>query len=278
MGAGLLGGLAGCTNGSGPPGSTPSPELPRAPVEHPGTLDATMTTNGDYPEDENPADGYPPAFPDPPPAPDADTSTFETIAVNGESVALAPIDVAIDWYRRGEARFVDARGLEQYVTAHVYGAVLSTAQRESTGGPVPGWDRGPRVVTYCGCPHHLSSVRAAGLRKAGFDRVYALDEGFRAWAEDRGYPMEGTAWVGDTPTPRADVTIRGRVDPAHVGEYVWVVGEGRYEATRIDRRGRFAIHVRFPGATDETRVAVRTPTYTVEGRLGELAAGPIRPP
>lgn len=281
MGAGLLGGLAGCTDGSAPPGATPSPEPSRAPFEHPGTLDETMATSGDFPPDDDPADGFPPTFPDPPPAPDVDTSTFETIGVNGESVALAPIDVVIDWYRRGDARFVDARGLEQYVTAHVYGAVLSTAQRESTGGPIAGWDRGSRVVTYCGCPHHLSSVRAAGLQKTGFSTVFALDDGFlgldTSWA-DQGYPMAGTHFRENTPGQRADVTLSGITDRAHAGAYAWAIAEGRAEASPIDADGRYAIHLSFVGVSDRTPVTVRTPGYTVEGRLGELADGTIRPP
>ena len=272
-GAGLIGGLAGCLGGSDGTGDTPSQAT--APFEHPGTLDTAFATNGAFPTDDDPADGYPPAFSDPPAAPDVDAGSFETIDVNGETVSLAPIDVVIRWYHRGEARFVDARGLDQYEVAHVYGAVLSTAQADSAGGAIAGWDPTDRVITYCGCPHHLSSIRAAGLQKAGFERVYALDEGFLAWARDRGYPMAGTQWVGEGETVQAAWTVDGSVDPAHAGEYAWAIAGERYEAAPIDDEGRYAIHVGFPDVTERTRVTIRTPAYTVTRPLGELAAGSV---
>lgn len=33
-----------------------------APFEHAGTVEPRMVVNGDYPADDDPADGYPPAF------------------------------------------------------------------------------------------------------------------------------------------------------------------------------------------------------------------------
>jgi rhodanese-related sulfurtransferase len=296
LGAGLVGGLAGCSGGDSEPGGTPpatsdpetptaTPEPSPAPFEHPGTLETTFATNGDYPTDENPADGYPPEFPDPPPAPDADQSTFDTTSTYGETVRLAPIDVVIDWYRRGEARFVDARGLEQYEIAHVYGAVFSGAQPKARGGGIDPWDPAERVVTYCACPHHLSSIRAAGLQKAGFEEVYALDEGFagpqqdrpNAWA-NREYPMAGTHWLAESSTQRTDVTLRGVTDVTYAGEYAWAHVAGQAEAAPIESDGTFAIHGRFADVSPKSSVTIRTPGYTVSGALGDLAEGRIQPP
>lgn len=292
IGAGLVGGLAGCTGGdtdlAGTPPPTTQPETPTttpepssAPFEHHGTLETSFETNGNYPADDTPGDGYPPSFPDQPAPPDADPSTFDTTAVSGETVRLAPIDVVIDWYRRGAARFVDARGLEQYETAHVYGAVVSGAQRGASGGGIDPWDPVDRVVTYCACPHHLSSIRAAGLQKAGFEDVYALDEGFagreNSWAS-REYPMAGTHWLEDSSTQQTDVTLTGLTDIAYAGEYAWAAVEGRKEAAPIDTNGEFAIHVSFAGVTADSAATVRTPGYTVEGSLGDLAERRIRPP
>jgi rhodanese-related sulfurtransferase len=290
LGAGILGGLAGCTGGDGPgtdPGATPTGsgestttvEPNPAPFEHPGTLETTFAANGDYPADQDPADGYPPTFEEAPPAPEADPPSFETVEVNGETVRLAPIDVVHAWYRRGEARFADARGIGQYEQAHVYGAVFSSAQRDSAGGGIDAWPTGDRIVTYCGCPHHLSSIRAAGLQKAGHSDVFALDDGFvgqeASWFE-QSYPMAGTYWLDEAATERADVTLQGEVDPAYAGEYAWALADRQSEAAPIDESGRFAIHVGFAGVTGRTPVTVRTPEYVVEGTLAELSAGPIR--
>jgi rhodanese-related sulfurtransferase len=280
LGAAAIGSLAGCLGGGA--GDEPTPEPTTAPpttqpsragIDHPGTLEATIATNGDYPADDSPADGYPPPFDEPPAAPDVDPSTFETLEVNGETVRLAPIDAVIDWYYRGEARFVDARGLGQYRNAHVYGAVNSPATFESRGGMVPGWPTDDRIVTYCGCPHHLSAIRAAGLRKVGVEAVYALDEGFlgqaTAW-KDRGYPMAGEIFVGDAETEGRTVRITGRVAARHAGSYVWASAGRHYEAAPVEANGRYDLHLRVYGLDPGATVAVRTPAGTETHSLRTL--------
>ena len=280
MGVGLAAGFAGCSGGDE---STPSADGPSgdvssagsAPFEHPGTLSTTFVTNGDYPATEVPADGYPPEFAQQPPGPDADPSSFETLSVNGETVRLAPIDVVERWYRRGEARIVDARGLEQYEQAHVYGAVSSPAQRDSEGGGIEGWPYADRVVTYCGCPHHLSSIRAAGLQKVGFTEVYALDEGFigreDSWY-NRAYPMAGTAFASGNQARVQQWTISGSVDSQYAGEYVWARAGRQYEAAPVQSDGTYQLHLKFRGVSPDTAVEVTTPTASVTRPLGDVGS------
>jgi rhodanese-related sulfurtransferase len=267
---GAVVGMAGCTSLSGQSGSGGS----SAPVEHPGTLETTFAANGDYPTDEDPADGLPPTFSESPPAPTADPSSFETINANGETVRLAPIDTVVAWYGRGEARFVDARGLDQYGRAHVYGSVVSPAQQGSTGGGIDGWPTDARIVTYCGCPHHLSSIRAAGLRKAGYSNIFALDEGFGAWS-DAGYPMGGTAFMEDTTSRISEWRLDGTVRAGNAGRYAWAVGDRQYEAAPIRSDGSFTLHLKFADVSAATLIQVTTPDYVLTRPLGELAAGII---
>lgn len=245
-----------------------------APFEHPGTLDTSFVANGDFPPDEDPADGYPPEFPDPPAAPDVDESDFETIGANGEAVSLVPIDVAEKWFYRSEARFVDSRGLPQYEHAHIYGSVLSTAQKESDGGGIDGWSTDDRVVTYCGCPHHLSSFRAAGLQKAGFSNVYAIDEGFGEWA-DRADPMSGTSFGSDGQASVSEWVLEGALDAAYAGKYVWVEAARQYEAAPIREDGTFSVTLKFTDVSSETPVEVSTPAFSTTAPLGELSSGVI---
>ncbi len=274
---GVVGAVAGCTGSSEsdgtetPAGDTSPPGS--APFEHPGTMETTFVTNGDYPTDGSPADGYPPEMAEDPSAPDADPSTFDTVDVEGETVRLAPIDVVQRWYHRGEARVVDARGAQQYKRAHVYGSVLSPAQRGAEGGGIEGWPFADRVVTYCGCPHHLSSIRAAGLQKAGFEDVYALDEGFlgrpNTWY-DRDYPMAGTDFAPDTQASLSEWEITGRTDADYAGEYVWASAARQYEAAPIQSDGSYRLHLMFTGIDAGTAVEVKTPDGTVEKPLGEV--------
>jgi rhodanese-related sulfurtransferase len=161
---------------------------------------------------------------------------------------------------------VDARGLDQYRTAHIYGAVNSPAQRGSSGGGISGWDKDDRILCYCGCPHHLSSIRAAGLQKAGFSNVYVFDEGFNVWV-NQGLPMRGTSFAA-----RKARVLTGRVDEQYAGEYAWAVAteSDKREAAPIADDGSFEIHLRFAGLTEATPIRVTTPAFEVTRPLGEL--------
>lgn len=268
---GVVAGLAGCSALNSSPATETSPSAGNAPFKHPGTIDETFATNGDYTPDDDPADGYPPAFGTPSADPTVDESTFGTLTVNGETVKLAPIDVVKKWYDRAEARFVDARGLTQYKRSHIYGGVLSTAQQKSTGGGINSWPKGDRIVTYCGCPHHLSSLRAAGLQKAGFSRVYAIDEGFGEWSK-REYPMSGTAFTSESQSDISKWVIEGNLNARYAGDYVWATVDRQYEAAPIGDDGRFTLILKFSDVTGETPVRVSAPTFTVTRPLGVLTA------
>lgn len=233
-----------------------------------GTDDARGPRMGDdLPADPTPADGYPPEFDYDPASMDVDPSSFPTTETRGERVRLAPIDVVYDWYVTGRARFADARSRRSYDAAHVLGAVSSPANAPVAESPATGWPADDRVVCYCACPHHLSSILAAKLQAAGHTDVYVIDEGFRAWY-DRRYPMAGQE-VGTMPRAR---TIEGRADPAHAGETVWARHDpsGQMEAQPIAADGSYGLTLRFHDVTADSRITVETPGYTVAAPLGRL--------
>lgn len=286
LGGGSVCLLAGCSNNASPtdperdtPTTTPRGTENKdtgtggAPFEHPGTLGTTFATSGEFPDDSDPGDGRPPAFPDPPDEPNVETS-FDTISVNGETISLVPIDVAHAWYKRASARFVDARGIDQYIRSHIYGSVLSTAQQQSTGGGINNWEPDARVITYCGCPHHLSSLRAAGLQKAGFSNVFAIDEGFGEW-QRRGYPMAGDEFISGTAMVSSEWTISGSVGPQYANSYVWAAVDRQYEAAPVQPNGNFEIPVKFWDVTENTLISITTPAYTVTEPIKVLSSGEI---
>jgi rhodanese-related sulfurtransferase len=256
-----LAALAGCT---GLLGSSSS-----ATVNHPGNLETSFNANMELPTDETPGDGVPPEYAGGTDERSVDESQFSALSTNGETVTLVPVEVARYWHRRREARFVDARGLAQYKRAHIFGAVNSPAVRGSQGGAIGGWPTDDRVVCYCRCPHHLSSVRAAGLQKSGFSTVYAIDEGFGAWY-DNDDPMRGT----DFSNPQ-EAVVAGEVAASYAGENVWAVHEasGQREAAPVADDGSFELHLRFYDVTADSQIRVSTPTFDVTRPLGELTSG-----
>ncbi|WP_276301128.1 rhodanese-like domain-containing protein [Halorussus lipolyticus] len=220
-------------------------------------------------------DGYPPAFDDQPEKRNIDTSSFGTVKENGVQVPLAPVDVVHYWYKRGEARIADARGEKQYKTSRVYGSVLSQASpnRRASDDPVMDWPKDDRIVCYCGCPHHLSSIRASQLINEGYENVYVIDEGFWEW-HDRGYPMRGND-VDSTPK---NWVIKGETQADFAGENAWARHRKtqQVESTDIADEGSYELHLKFHEVGPDSTIQVETPGYTVEGKLKDLSAGTIR--
>jgi rhodanese-related sulfurtransferase len=201
---------------------------------------------------------------------DVDTENFERKEVDGEMVPLAPVEVTHNWYDRGAARFVDARGEGQYEKARIEGAVWSPAPAGRPEDPVEAFDTDDRIVCYCGCPHHLSSLRAATLISNGYESVYVIDEGFFEWS-DRGYPVTGTA------VEASARVVRGQSDPAHAGEAVYATHEptDQREAAFVGTDGSYELHIRFADLTPETELRIDAPDYTVVAPLATLLEGRV---
>jgi rhodanese-related sulfurtransferase len=243
--AGCIGGILGSEGGSGDrtlPGTTPDQERSRAGLApNPESVDPTPI----------------------------DVDGLDTTETFGIEVPLLPIDVAYDWYRPQEARFVDARGLSQYEASHVSGAVHSPAPSGyETDDPTEAWQQSGRIVTYCTCPHHLSSERAAVLIDAGYEAVFALDEGFGEWY-DREYPM-GTSNASTTIGPLRRVS--GSVDPAYAGERVQLhhAASEQREPAVIEGDGSFEVTFRFVEVESEDTLILETPAGTRRGTVAEM--------
>lgn len=222
--------------------------------------------SGDQPST---ADGYAPDSIESPEPMDVDTDAFDRIDVEGESVPLAPIEVTYNWYARREARFADARGEGQYDASHVEGAAWSPAPDGRADDPAEGWPTDDRIVCYCGCPHHLSSLRASALLSAGYEDVYVIDEGFNAWV-DQGHPV-----VGENVEERASArVIRGRSDASFAGEPVYATHEpsDQREANFVGDDGSYELTLRFRDVTDDSEIRVEAPDYTVVATLAALTA------
>lgn len=269
------GGLAGCLGSGSNATPTASPQRTFVPVS------GGPRTGDDLPTDETPLDGFPPAFDPRPPERHVNPDRFGTMTVDPQSfsgndgdgvvVPLIPIDAAFYWYWNQEARFADARAPGGYEQSHILGAVSSPAPAGGEGeDPVADWPRDDHIVLYCGCPHHLSGLRAATLIQEGYEHVYAIDEGFWEW-QDRNYPLAGED-VDQRPALRV---IDGLADPRHAGRTAWAFHRptDQVEAGPIGPEGRYRLRLRFADVSPGSVVTVETPGYTVSAPLRELMAG-----
>ncbi|QLG29757.1 rhodanese-like domain-containing protein (plasmid) [Halorarum halophilum] len=284
-GAAALFGLAGCSGNDGDPTET---ETETSELQSTGTDTPTSTgtgggdsseltgpKNGDeLPKDSNPEDGYPPEFENVPEERNIDPSSFNTLQRGGMEIKLVPTDVAYYWYVRGEARFADTRSESEFEVSHIFGSVLSPAGDgvDLPDDPVLEWPQEDRIITYCDCPHHLASLRAASLKNRGYKEVYALDKGFGDWRE-RNFPLAGTD-PGRMPTVRV---INGKTPQQHEGEFAWAYHEGsdQREAVPIQADGSYELRTKFVDVDGQSTVRVETPAYTVTGTFSELTSGTI---
>jgi rhodanese-related sulfurtransferase len=218
-------------------------------------------------------DGYPDEVQAKPEDRPVDTSDLETVEENGVDVPLLPVEDAYVWWAYRRARFADARGPDQYENSHIEGAVLSPAPEDMRGSddPLTQWGTQDRIVCYCGCPHHLSSIRASQLINAGHENVYVIDEGFFEWT-DLGYPVTGND--GGI----SEFVVRGEVEAKYAGENAWVspVDSDQLESTNVAADGTFDLHCKFVDVTADTRLRVDTPAWSTTGTVRDLTSGTVR--
>jgi len=81
----------------------------------------------------------------------------------------------------------DVRNDLSYQEGHIKGAKLLPIP--ITSDMVKDIPKNSEIVTYCGCPHHLSSIGAEQLENLGYRNVKVLDEGYWYW-KDKNYPLE----------------------------------------------------------------------------------------
>ncbi len=258
-GASVVVGISGCLTSDDGGSSDADGYAPQSP-------DPTATTNESMSANSNEGSSTTPV----------DESSFKTLPTeSGVSVPLVPIDIAYDWYRKQEARFADARSETGYEKSHIDGAVFSPAEDgQANNDPIENWPKSDRIITYCACPHHLSSLRAASLINEGYERVYALDEGYREWV-NRNYPVAGSE-TNNQPEIRS---IAGATDPKFGGESAWAFHRqsGQREATAIEGNGEYTLDLPFYDVTDDSLIEIETPEYTIEEPLGALTRGTVTP-
>ena len=84
----------------------------------------------------------------------------------------------------------DVRDTKSFDESHIKSAV--SRPLPITADVVKDIPKDAHIVTYCGCPHHLSVIAAEQFTNLGFKSVRVLDEGFWVWKDNLKYPVEET--------------------------------------------------------------------------------------
>ncbi|WP_255192678.1 rhodanese-like domain-containing protein [Natronobeatus ordinarius] len=204
---------------------------------------------------------------------DDPTADYRTETWGGEEVQFAPLEHVHEWYEDDAVELVDTRSQRQYAEGHVAGAVLSPAPDGfEEDDPVASWPTDTRIVTYCTCPTSLAGLRAAALIGDGYEEVYGLEEGFDPWREN-GYPVE----TADESVSLETYVIRGRSDPVHAGEYVFLTepATDQREISPVQDDGSYLLEAGFVDVSPATRLELEAPDYALEATLAELTSGVV---
>jgi rhodanese-related sulfurtransferase len=96
------------------------------------------------------------------------------------------------------------------------------------------------IITYCGCPRHLSTLSAKDLTERGYTNVKVLYEGFWHW-KDSGYPT----LVSDATAQLTQLRFAGSVASSDIpvsGIDIFLKHpSGQLEAAITDLKGEFQI-------------------------------------
>lgn len=134
----------------------------------------------------------------------------------------------------------DVRDKLSYDQAHIKGAVSTPIPITITSAALKSVPLNAQLVTYCGCPHHLSSIGAEQLEKIGYKNVKVLDEGFWYWKDNKlpiveaknnnnkisKLVVEGILKKESRPVKNTDIYLRH-------------IKTGQMEATRTDDKGYY---------------------------------------
>lgn len=113
------------------------------------------------------------------------------ITLSGENPEIS-LDKALKLFRNNGAIFMDARPLEEYNKGHIKGAVSFPYEEadQKFVRIMSGISEESIIITYCdGETCELSMDLAVFLRNTGYNKVWALSNGWSAWQQNN-LPVE----------------------------------------------------------------------------------------
>lgn len=166
-------------------------------------------------------------------------SIIKVIEENEESTYkpnfIKAADLLKKMQRKENVVLIDVRGKVAYDEAHIKGALLKDLP--ITAETSKGIPKDAHIVTYCGCPHHLSSIGAEQLTNLGFKDVHVLDEGYVFWKDNK-YPLS------KDPSDTKEISISGvllknKKPFSNVDIFLKHESTGQMEATRTAKDGSY---------------------------------------
>ena len=200
-----------------------------------------------------------------------------------EPVYISAVDLGAMFDKNNVPFIFDVRSEHSFGKNHILNAYSMPHGKNDDArlAGIEGLGKDNLIVTYCGCPRHLSTLAAGDLTKRGYSDVRVLYEGYWHW-KDNGYPVvDNESIATEISTLQFAGTLK-REDTPISGETVFLRHRptGQLEAVESAADGSFAVefHLYDLSPADDFDVMVSAldhppvQTLTVrDGSQGEIA-------
>ena len=147
----------------------------------------------------------------------------------------------------------DVRTIGEYDQGHIDGSMSLPLNDISQPrlNSINGMNRDSVIVTYCGCPHHLSGLAARQLTKMNYTDVRVLEEGFWYWKEQRFPILPAMSEISVSKLSVAGKLVAENKPTENVDIFIRHAETGQLEATTTDASGNYELHLHVYGYQDD---------------------------
>ena len=183
-----------------------------------------------------------------------DSDTVKIEAFTPEYISAQDLNLA---FENNDLPYVfDVRSEPSYEKSHIQWALSMPYGNtdEARLASVQGLTKQSPIVTYCGCPRHLSTLSAEALGKQGYQNVRVLYEGFWHWKEQQYPTIENVTSTASTTVIRfKGELLENQNTVAGQDLFLQHARSGQLEAVRTDSQGQFELEFHIYEYQDDDR-------------------------
>ncbi|MBX2868698.1 MAG: rhodanese-like domain-containing protein [Acidiferrobacterales bacterium] len=154
---------------------------------------------------------------------------------------ISAVDLNARFEQQSEPFIFDVRSKGSFEKSHIQSAlwVPYGNTEESDLMKIVNLNKDSEIVTYCGCPRHLSSLQAKFLKDLGYNNVKVLYDGLWVWQEN-GFPTLYAETTQTTMLKFSGELISSDHSVNRTDVFLRHVKSGQLEAARSTADGTFS--------------------------------------
>jgi rhodanese-related sulfurtransferase len=168
----------------------------------------------------------------------------------------------------------DVRNKASYQQSHIETAFLMPYGQtdDSDLAELVSLGKDSEIITYCGCPRHLSTLSADNLTRRGYQNVKVLYEGFWHW-KDSGFPTFEISSNTATTLLKFEGLVESHQNPVSgIDLFLRHAKSGQLEAVRTDAQGKFDVEFHLFGYESDDKFDLMVSNVSAQPLLALTAA------